>query len=210
MAASSFWGALHQMANSDNISTKRRQGPKRSEASRQAIIDAARQELVEAGWRKFSVDNVARRAKASKQTIYRWWGSASTLCVECGVTLIPDVDQTARDPEERIAVLLQPLEVASRLEFGKEILRGALLAAGDDDAAGELWRSWLNEHVRSPLRMILAEFGAKKVISRDLDVDAAMEFLLGPFWYKLLVTYSMIPEGFSAAQARRLLKAWAA
>jgi len=187
----------------------RRQGPKRSATSHAAILDAARTELSEKGWRAFSVDNVARRAKASKQTIYRWWDSIGALCVECALTELPTPSADARDPEERIAAFIQPFETASRAKQGKELFRGALLAVGDDDIAGEKWRAWIKDHIREPLRMLLVELSAKHVIRRDWDIDRAIEFLLGPFWHKLLVNHSMIPEGFSAVQARRLLKLWA-
>jgi len=197
------------MSDAEKNLIKRRQGPKRSEASREAILNAVRDELIEAGWRTFSVDNVARRAQASKQTIYRWWPSIGALCVECAIALIPETSSAARDPEERIAVLITPLEAASRLGASKEVLRGALLAVGDDDIAGEKWRAWVNENIRGPLRMVLAELAAKQVLRRDLDIDTAVEFLLGPFWHKLVIAHAMIPAGFSAVQARRLLKTWA-
>ena len=57
---------------------RRRVGPRRSEASTNAVLVAAYTELSEHGWRDFSVDRVAKTAKASKQTIYRWW--KSILC----------------------------------------------------------------------------------------------------------------------------------
>ena len=198
------------MTQTKKPSTKRRQGPKRSEASRAAILQACREELAESGWRGFSVDNVARRAQASKQTIYRWWESIGSLCVESALAIIPDAPTDVRDPEQRIAALIISIEAASRIGSGKEILRGALLAAGDDDLAGEKWRAWMKRDIREPLRMVLAELAAKQVIRRDWDIDAAIEFLLGPFWNRLIVNHSMIPAGFSAVQARRLLKVWAA
>jgi len=197
------------MAEDDKQDANRRQGPKRSEASRTAILQAARDELSESGWRTFSVDNVARRGKASKQTVYRWWDSIGALCVESALDIMPVASTEVRDPEERISALIVPIETASRAGTGKEIIRGALLAVGDDDIAGEKWRAWISEHIRSPLRMVLAELAAKQVIRRDLDIDTALEFLLGPFWHKLVITHAMIPAGFSAVQARRLLKTWA-
>ena len=71
--------------------SKRRQGPRRSEASRAAILEATREELARSGWRKFSVDSVAKRARASKQTIYRWWPATGTMCVEAAIALLPTV-----------------------------------------------------------------------------------------------------------------------
>ena len=194
------------MTNTDSKPAKRRQGPKRSEASRSAILEATRAELAENGWRSFSVDSVARRAQASKQTIYRWWESIGAMCVESALALIPDAPGDVRDPAERITALIIPIEAASRIGNGNYVLRAALLAAADDDEAGEKWRAWMQNDIRTPLRMVLAELAAKQVIRRDWEIDQAMALLLGPFWHKLVIARAPVPEGFSAVQARRLLK----
>jgi len=186
---------------------ERRQGPKRSEASQAAILDAVRDELSESGWRSFSVDNVARRAKASKQTIYRWWPSIGTLCLDAALSLIPSIPEGARDAEQRIAAILAPLEATARTGNGNYVLRSAMLAAIDDDDAGEKWRGWVKAEMRTPLRMVLAELAAKQVIRRDWDIDVAMSMLVGPLWHRLLIMRSPIPEGFSLTQAETLLKA---
>lgn len=196
------------MAEAENSAKprQRRQGPKRSEASQAAILDAVRDELSESGWRGFSVDNVARRAKASKQTIYRWWPSIGTLCLDAALALIPPMPEGARDAEQRIAAVIAPLEATSRTGNGNYILRSALLAAIDDDEAGEKWRTWLKTEIRTPLRMVLAELAAKQVIRRDWDIDTAMAALFGPLWHRLLIMRSPVPEGFSLLQATQLLK----
>ena len=63
------------MATTTDGSKTSRKGPTRSEESKAAILEATRVEMAEMGWRGFSVDSVAKRASASKQTIYRWWPS---------------------------------------------------------------------------------------------------------------------------------------
>lgn len=186
---------------------QRRQGPKRSETSQAAILDAVRDELSENGWRGFSVDNVARRASASKQTIYRWWPSIGTLCLDAALSQIPSIPEGARDPEQRIAAIVAPLEATARTGNGGYVLRSALLAAIDDDAAGEKWRAWVTAEMRTPLRMVLAELAAKQVIRRDWDIDTAMAMLVGPLWHRLLIMRAPVPEGFSLMQAETLLKA---
>ncbi|MEN8877038.1 MAG: TetR/AcrR family transcriptional regulator, partial [Hyphomonas sp.] len=59
------------MPTPSETSKSSRKGPTRSEASKAAILDATRIEMAENGWRGFSVDGVAKRASASKQTIYK-------------------------------------------------------------------------------------------------------------------------------------------
>lgn len=186
---------------------QRRQGPKRSEVSQAAILEAVRDELAENGWRNFSVDQVARRAQASKQTIYRWWPSIGSLCLDAALTLVPPVPEGARDPEQRIAAIMAPLEATVRTGSGGYVLRAALLAAADDDDAGEKWRAWVKAELRTPLRMVLAELAAKQVIRRDWDIDEALDLLMGPLWHRLLVMRAPVPEAFSLKQAERLLGA---
>jgi len=189
------------------VETKtRRQGPKRSEASRAAILVATREELAENGWRKFSVDNVARRARASKQTIYRWWPSIGAMCLEAGLAMLPPMQSRGRDPRERVADLLKPIEAAARIGTGHAVLRASMIAATDDPGAGEAWRGWIHSGVRSPLRIIMAELAAKRVIRKDWDIDAATETLLGPLWHRLVIMRAPVPEGFAMDTADRMLR----
>ncbi|RWB25675.1 MAG: TetR/AcrR family transcriptional regulator [Mesorhizobium sp.] len=54
-------------------------GARRNPDSADAILDAAEAVLVEAGYSGFSIEAVARRARAGKPTIYRWWPSKAAL-----------------------------------------------------------------------------------------------------------------------------------
>lgn len=184
----------------------RQSSPRSSEDSRSAILESTRIELVENGWRKFSVDKVSRHAKASKQTIYRWWPAIGAMCVEAALELLPPVKAKGRDPAERIADILEPFEQAVRANAGYDILRSAILASADDKEAGDVWRAWLKENVRAPLRLILAEIASKKVIRRDYDLDHAMDILTGPIWNRLVIMRAPLPEGFAKTQSQLLLR----
>jgi AcrR family transcriptional regulator len=186
-----------------------RKGPTRSEASKAAILDATRVEMAENGWRAFSVDSVAKRASASKQTIYRWWPSIGAMCVDAALALIPDSPDGGRDPQERVTALIVPLEATARTGQGHAVLRVALLAAADDKDAGEVWRAWISRDIRQPLRMLLAELAGKRVIRRDFDLDEVVELLLGPLWHRLMIMRAPVREGFCAEQAGNFLRVYA-
>ena len=188
---------------------KRKKSQRSSEESRAAILKATREEMAENGWRKFSVDKVSRRAKASKQTIYRWWPAIGNMCMEAAIELIPDRSKLGRDPTERIAALIQPLEDATRLGSGHAVLRAAMIAASDDKDAGETWRTWMKDNIRAPLRLVLAEIAAKNVVRRDFDLDEAVDFLTGQLWSRVMIMRAPLPEGFSSRQANALLLALA-
>jgi AcrR family transcriptional regulator len=189
---------------------RRRVGPKRSEASTKAVLDAAYVELSEHGWRGFSVDRVAKNAKASKQTIYRWWKSAACLAVDAALATLADqklatVPATA-DVKDRISALIEPMLLAVRTGDGAHAWRGALLAAADDGDAGETFRAWFSESVKIPLRHILAEQALKGAVRRDWDIDLATEILFGPIWHRLIAMRGPVPEIYSRRLVESVLK----
>src|ERR1700683_340764 len=52
---------------------------RRSEAARQAVLEAADDLLVERGFAGLTVEGIAARAGVAKQTIYRWWASKTDI-----------------------------------------------------------------------------------------------------------------------------------
>lgn len=192
---------------------RRRVGPRRSEASTNAVLVAAYTELSEHGWRDFSVDRVAKTAKASKQTIYRWWKSAACLAVDAALARLGDrppvVVPANADVRDRIAALIEPMLVAVRTGDGAHAWRGALLAAADDGDAGEVFRAWFNDKVKIPLRHILAEQALKGAVRRDWDIDLATELLFGPVWHRLIAMRGPVPEVYSRRLVESVLKALA-
>jgi AcrR family transcriptional regulator len=192
----------------DDDGGKRRVGPKRSEASTNAVLLAAYTELCEHGWRGFSVDRVAKTAKASKQTIYRWWKTPACLAVESVTSRLGEPRPvTGADARDRIGQLIDPILVAVRTGDGAHAWRGALLAAADDHDAGEFFRAWLSERIRIPLRHVLAELALKNVVRRDWDIDLAMELLFGPIWHRLIAMRGPVPEVYSRRLPESVLRA---
>lgn len=180
--------------------SRRRVGPRRSQASTNAVLDAAYMELAEQGWRGFSVDRVAKMARASKQTIYRWWKTPACLAVESVLRRVPE-SRTAQDARERISAVVEPMLLMLRNGDGAHAWRGALLAAADDEAAGEVFRSWFSERIKVPMRHILAEMAIRGQVRRDWDIDMATELMLGPVWHRLIAMRGPVPENY----ARRLV-----
>lgn len=78
-------------------------GPQRSPASHEAILDAAEALLREHGPAGLTFEAVARRAKAGKPTIYRWWPSKTALLHEvcarrkAGRVEMPDLGSLRED-----------------------------------------------------------------------------------------------------------------
>ncbi|AXK35489.1 TetR/AcrR family transcriptional regulator [Streptomyces armeniacus] len=64
----------------------------RSAAADRAILDATRAALVELGWSKLTMGDVAARAGVAKTTLYRRWTGKSTLVVEAVAALFDELE----------------------------------------------------------------------------------------------------------------------
>ena len=60
----------------------RRPGRPRSEASRQAILDATKRLLDTETVRDLSIERIAKEAGVGKTTIYRWWPSKAAVVID--------------------------------------------------------------------------------------------------------------------------------
>ncbi len=67
----------------DDIDDRRRSiGAKRSPETERAILDAAEAIMAEEGIAGFSIEAVAKRARAGKPTIYKWWPGKTALLLD--------------------------------------------------------------------------------------------------------------------------------
>lgn len=70
------------MTQTEAKPARRSIGAQRSPASEEAILQAAEAVLLDVGLAGFSIEAVARRARAGKPTIYRWWPSKAALLLD--------------------------------------------------------------------------------------------------------------------------------
>lgn len=63
-------------------SSRTSSGPKRSEQTHEAILDAAEEILMRSGISALTYEAIAKKAKAGKTTIYKWWPNKYSLILE--------------------------------------------------------------------------------------------------------------------------------
>ncbi|MEU4267162.1 TetR/AcrR family transcriptional regulator [Streptomyces sp. NPDC026092] len=104
-------------------SPRTRTGRPRSAEADTAILDATRAALVELGWSKLTMGDVASRAGVAKTTLYRRWASKNELVVDAVAVLfdeleLPDLGSLQADIENvvlQFAALLQRPETKTAL-----------------------------------------------------------------------------------------------
>ncbi|WP_431042122.1 TetR/AcrR family transcriptional regulator [Streptomyces sp. P1-3] len=105
-------------------SSPRRTGRPRSADADRAILGATRAALVELGWSKLSMGDVAARAGVAKTTLYRRWANKNELVVDAVAAVfdehleLPDLGSLRADVEAvvlRFASLLERPETRTAL-----------------------------------------------------------------------------------------------
>lgn len=117
-------------------------GRPRSAAADAAILAATREALVDLGWSKLTLGDVATRAGVAKTTLYRRWAGKNELVVDAVAALfdelrLPDRGSLAADIE---GVVLQFAAILARPE-AKSGLMAVIAESTRDDALRERIRT---------------------------------------------------------------------
>ncbi|WEH37647.1 TetR/AcrR family transcriptional regulator [Streptomyces sp. AM 4-1-1] len=112
-----------------------RTGRPRSAAADAAILEATRASLVDLGWSKLTMGDVANRAGVAKTTLYRRWAGKNELVVDAVAVLfdeleLPDLGSLAADVQ---GVVLQFAALLERPET-KTALMAVVAESTRDDA----------------------------------------------------------------------------
>lgn len=160
-------------------------GAQRNPASEDAILTAAAEILREGGLSAFSIEAVARRAKAGKPTIYRWWPSKAALLLDVyhrqkGETFYADTGNTRED----LIVFLETLLGFWKTSAG-EVFRSIIAEAQSNPDALEALRDYAGTRCRAS-GVILNRGVARGEIREGLDIPLVMELFSSFCWQRLL------------------------
>lgn len=119
-----------------------RTGRPRSTAADAAILDATRESLVDLGWSKLTMSDVATRAGVAKTTLYRRWAGKNELVVDAVAVLfdeleLPDRGSLAADVQ---GVVLQFAALLERPE-ARTALMAVVAESTRDDSLRQRIRS---------------------------------------------------------------------
>ena len=172
----------------DTDEARRSIGARRNPASQEAILDAAEAILREDGISGFSIEAVARRARAGKPTIYRWWPNRTTLMLDVykrfkNARTFPDTGTLRGD---LVAFLENQL-----LGFWKDRLCGTVYRAviaeaqSDADAAAALY-AYQAERKAVAVQMIdLAK--ARGEVNAEVNGALIVDLIVSYAWHQLLL-----------------------
>ena len=168
-----------------------RSGNQRDEAARLAVLHAADDLLVEHGFARLTIEAIARRAGVAKQTIYRWWPSKVEILLD---TLIEDSEKQFPVPVDKPADLRGYFRGYARFvtrdPAGKVLLALIAEAQHSPETAKSLHDRYLGPR-RERERDLLACAIEAGEVATTLDLDAALDAVVGPIVYRALMGASV-------------------
>lgn len=182
---------------------------RRSNTSRQAILDAAAQLISELGFRRLTIEAIAVRAGVGKQTIYRWWPSKGAVVFDALLALQHDADGV-RIPESGdlgadLALLLRETAaglVDPRLE---EPYRAVLTEIQHDPVLAEELRERLLGPLLNATRDWIRRAQDRSQITTATDPAVVVDVLYGPLFYRWLFRTGPLDEDYLQALTAAVL-----
>jgi AcrR family transcriptional regulator len=180
-------------------------GARRNPASAAAILDAAEAVLVEAGYSGFSIEAVARRARAGKPTIYRWWSSKAALLLEVYQRQKRvDIPDTGRLEEDLVGFLMNLFSHWRETSSGS-VFRSLIAEAQSDETAAAALAGYAGGR-RAHTGQIIERAKARGEVAADIDAAVVADLVASYAWRHLLTNRLEEPEATIRKMVRYLLQ----
>ena len=151
------------------------------------ILDVALEHLGRDGYRRMSMDAVARDAGVTKPTIYRRWATKADLATAAlGELQQSEPHAPAANVKETLIGLLRNFQTSLLRPNGMAMIGTLLAEEQHTPELVTLFRERIVERRRKMLRTALERGIAAREIREDVDVDATINMLVGATYARYL------------------------
>ena len=177
-----------------------RRGRPRDPKTRRKILAAASALLNEGGIGAVTMEAIGQRAGVGKPTIYREWPNAPAVAMAAFLESTRPLAPAARGGRVLDALRLHLRTVAET--FATRAGRNTALmiaAAQNDSELAKVFRNHFIMKSREIGRTLLERAIASRDLRRDLDIEAALDLLYAPLYFRLLIGHGPLDAHFTDA-----------
>lgn len=180
----------------------------RSEEARQAVLEAADNLLAEVGFAALTIEGIAARAGVGKQTIYRWWPSKTDVLMDAflGDAIQHLVPQDGGDLASDLRTHLSDLARFLSDSDAGSVFRALAGQAQHDKVMAERFRRDYLARQRDLNRVPIHRAIERGELPADTDVELAVDQLVGPIYYRVLVTGEPVDQKLTNALVTDFMK----
>src|SRR6201988_1891471 len=181
--------------------------PSEMAASHAAIMDAVYALLQEKSVRDLTMEEVAKRAKVGKPTLYKWWPTKATLvlallCERMALNLEKPTDLTA---EASLRFRVRSLIEAFNGPFGKIV--AGIIAEGQSEPAvlQEFFARWVSPRRTATIADLQRSKNAGELRS-ETEPELLNDAIFGAIYYRFLLRSGPLTRRFGEELVKQVLR----
>ena len=166
-------------------------GRPRDPAARTRILAAAGKLLDEGGLGAVTMEAIAARAGVGKPTIYREWPNAHAVAMSAFLERDRTVPPSRKSRSALAALRSRLRELAETLATRAGRSTAMMIAAAQSDSElAKVFRTHFVVKSREEGRALLARAAAEGDIRHNIDIEAALDLIYAPFYFRLLIGHA--------------------
>jgi len=188
------------------MADQKKRGRPRSVKAQEAILDAARDLLDEAGPARLTIEAVAARARVGKPTIYRYWANARELAMAALMARAPNSIDVAESQSALADLCTHVRGLIARFATTRGRQTALMLATAERDS--EMFKAFRNQVImtgREQGRAILERAQANGEVDPSMHLQTALDLVYGPIFFRLLTGHAPLTQDFADEVVKTLV-----
>ncbi|MFE0700406.1 TetR/AcrR family transcriptional regulator [Streptomyces sp. NPDC058872] len=175
----------------------------------EAIRAAVFEELAAVGFARMSIEGIARRAGVGKTAVYRRWKSKLALVLDLvGAFAAQGLPAPASGSlYGDVRALLDVASHALRHPVASQVIPDLLVEAARQPEIAETVRAVLLDGQQGVMTRIVREAVARGELPTGTDPGRALDLVIGPLYWRLVVVRTPLPAGYVDGLARAAVAA---
>lgn len=172
-------------------------GRPRSEASRQAILDATWKLLLHTSVKDISIEGIAKKANVGKTTIYRWWPNKVSVVLDAinGQMMFPPAIISGHSAKEMMIAQLERFGKTLKGRTGRIITEVFAESQGSQDLLEIYYKNFMLQH-EEILANIIEQGKQSGEFAMNADTSLVVDMIYGSVFYRLMSNPETIQPQF--------------